>query len=121
MSALDTAPIAPFQWLENDDGSATVFMEADGYKDHIFQTREEEGFVGNGYDWASLIQVFLQERHSALQEDIELDPEAGAIFILCNAPENARHILHAFIAEFIDLCENDEAAIRDLFSRTAID
>jgi len=120
MSALDTAPITPFQWLKRDDDIATVWMEAGEYKAEIFQAREDEGFLGNGYDWGSLIQVFLQERHAALQENIELDPEAGAIFIHCNAPENARKMLYEFIRAFIAACE-DDAVIADLFSRAEID
>jgi len=120
MSAFDTASIAPFHWLKRDDDIATVWMEAGEYKAEIFQSREDEGFLGNGYDWGSLIQVFLQERYSALQENIELDPEAGMISVTCHAKENARKMLYEFIRAFIAACE-DDAVIADLFSRAEID
>jgi len=112
--------IAPFEWLEAEDGTASVCLEAGEYKAEIFQSREEEGFLGNGYDWGSLIQVFLQERHSEWQEYIEMDPESASISVYCNAKENAREMLYEFIRAFVAACE-DDAVIRDLFSRAELD
>ena len=42
---------------------ARSFYYPDGeYRQEVFDTREDEGFEGNGYDWASLAWVFLEEK-----------------------------------------------------------
>ncbi len=45
--------IAPFFWVEHEE-SASVFLNAGEYLQEIFDTREDEGFEGSGYDWRSL-------------------------------------------------------------------
>ncbi|PUV24565.1 Imm51 family immunity protein [Sphingobacterium athyrii] len=40
----------------------SVCLNVGEYKIEIFQPREEEGFEGNGYDWSSLANVFLEEQ-----------------------------------------------------------
>ncbi|MCY7169950.1 Imm51 family immunity protein [Streptococcus mitis] len=45
----------------------------------MFDTREEEGFEGNGYDWESLALVFLEEKMPELSDAIYFDPE-GSMF-----------------------------------------
>ena len=66
--------IAPFVWVEQSL-DASVCLKAGEYLQDIFDTRENEGFIGNGYDWGSLAQVFLDERCPGLQEKIHFDPD----------------------------------------------
>lgn len=58
---------APFNLLVYDEDSKNVrgslIYYPDGeYRQEVFDTREEEGFEGNGYDWTSLALVFLEEK-----------------------------------------------------------
>lgn len=57
--------IKPFFWIDHED-SASVCLNVGEYKTEIFETRAEEGFEGNGYDWASLAKVFLEEKQPNL-------------------------------------------------------
>ena len=107
--------IAPFFWVNHDSG-ASVCLNVGEYKAELFLTREEEGFEGNGYDWGSLAQVFLEEKCSNLQGKIGFDPE-GSMFC---AYSSDREALLEFIREFHCACEED-AVIRDLFSRAELD
>jgi hypothetical protein len=52
--------ISPFFWVDYDE-SASVCLDVGEYLQDVFDTREDEGFEGNGYDWASLAQVFVNE------------------------------------------------------------
>lgn len=45
--------IEPFFWVEHDT-SYSVCLTVGEYLQEVFDTREDEGFEGNGYDWASL-------------------------------------------------------------------
>ena len=45
--------IKPFFWVEHDT-SYSVYLTVGEYLQEVFDTREDEGFEGNGYDWASL-------------------------------------------------------------------
>jgi hypothetical protein len=107
--------IRPFFWVEHDS-SVSVCLNVGEYKAALFQTREDEGFDGNGYDWASLAQVFLEELKPDLIEFVKFDSEAD-MFCAYSASAEA---LKAFIISFKDACEND-TLIQDLFSRAELD
>ncbi|WP_250254259.1 immunity 51 family protein [Chryseobacterium sp. Marseille-Q3244] len=107
--------IKPFFWVEHAN-SFSVCLDVGSYKQEIFEVRAEEGFEGNGYDWGSLAQVFLDEKRPDLSESIRFDPEAG-MFCAYSSEESP---LKDFILDFKKVCE-DEAVIRDLFSRAELD
>ena len=48
---------------------------------NVFDTRQEEGFLGNGYDWNSLATVFLEEKMPELVDALSFDSEAGLFSI----------------------------------------
>lgn len=107
--------IKPFFWVEHEK-SVSVCLNVGEYKTEIFQTREEEGFEGNGYDWASLAKVFLEERKSELMKFIKFDSEAD---MFCAYSSNI-DALKTFIVAFKEICEN-KVLIQDLFSRAELD
>lgn len=110
--------IAPFYWVEqNSEAQAAVCLTVDSvYLQEVFDTRAEEGFIGNGYDWSSLAQVFLDEKCPDLQDKIHFDPEAG---MFC-AYSDDRDALSDFILRFKKACD-DKPFILDLFGRTEYD
>lgn len=107
--------IAPFFWVKQSSG-ASVCFSVGGFLQEIFDTRADEGFIGNGYDWSSLAQVFLAEKCSELQEKINFDPEAD-MFCAYSKDEEA---LADFILHFRKACE-DKALILDLFNQAELD
>ncbi|PJI26554.1 immunity 51 family protein [Prevotella intermedia] len=107
--------IAPFFGVDHKD-MFSVCLNTGEYKHELFETREEEGFEGNGYDWCSLVKVFLKEYMPELKEDIQHDPEAG---MYCAYSSDA-DVLRAFIIKFREVCDN-ETLIYDLFSRAEIE
>lgn len=107
--------IAPFGWVEHEK-SVSVCLNTGEYLQEVFDTRADESFEGNGYDWESLAQVFLMERCSDLQDKIDFDPEAG-MFCACSEDKDA---LADFILRFKRSCE-DKFLILDLFSRAELD
>lgn len=107
--------IRPFFWVEHAN-SFSVCLNAGEYRSEVFETRENEGFEGNGYDWASLASVFIAERMPELEEVVKFDPEAG-MFCAYSSDADA---LKRFILSFKTACE-DEILIRDMFSRAELD
>lgn len=108
--------IAPFCWVEEGTGASVCFSEVGKYLQWIFDTRADEGFIGNGYDWCSLAQVFLDEKCPKLQEKINFDPEAD---MFCAYSED-KEAMADFILRFKQACE-DKTLILDLFSRAELD
>ena len=108
--------ISPFFWVEHEDSVSVCLSDVGSYKDHIFATRADEGFEGNGYDWGSLAAVFLQEKHAEWEDVVKFDPE-GSMFVAYSSDKNA---LSAFILAFKQACE-DDTLILDLFSRAELD
>jgi hypothetical protein len=106
--------IKPFFWVEHES-SVSVCLNVGDYKTEIFQTRENEGFEGNGYDWTSLARVFLEELKPDLIGNIKFDPEAD-IFCAYSSDQEA---LKSFITSFKEVCENDTLT-QDLFSRAEL-
>jgi hypothetical protein len=107
--------ITPFFWVEHEK-SVSVCLNVGEYKTEIFETREEEGFEGNGYDWASLAQVFLEEQKPELIDVVKFDPE-GSMFCAYSSDAEA---LRTFIIVFKEALEN-KTLILDLFSRAELD
>ncbi|SMO37054.1 Immunity protein 51 [Chryseobacterium rhizoplanae] len=107
--------IKPFFWVEHAN-SFSVCLDVGAYKQEIFDTRADEGFEGNGYDWASLADVFIREKRADLMDIIHFDPEAGMFCAYSSDSEK----LKDFILSFKKTCE-DETLIKDLFSRAELD
>jgi hypothetical protein len=107
--------IHPFFWVEHAN-SFSVCLNAGEYKNEVFETREDEGFEGNGYDWTSLASVFIAERMPELEGVVKFDPEAG----MFSAYSSDAEALKRFILSFKKACEDDNL-IRDMFSRAELD
>jgi hypothetical protein len=107
--------IKPFFWVEHAN-NVSVCLEVGSYKTHIFQSREDEGFEGNGYDWASLAKVFLEEKEPKFKKVVKFDPESS---MFC-AYSSDVDTLKEFVISFKQACENDKL-ILDLFSRAELD
>ena len=107
--------IAPFK-LVTHDTSVSVILTVGDYKAELFDARAEEGFLGNGYDWASLAAVFLSEKMPHLEEVIHFNPEAD--LFCCYAKD--KEALEQFAVAFKEACEN-EPLIRELFSKAILD
>jgi hypothetical protein len=110
------ARIAPFYWVEHEGSFSLCLSALEGYKKEVFATRANEGFRGNGDDWDSLASVFLDEKTPELKDVLEFDPETG-MFAAYSTDADA---LAKFGLAFKDACE-DDALIRDLFSRAGVD
>ncbi|MBY0009148.1 Imm51 family immunity protein [Paenibacillus typhae] len=110
------AEVAPFKLISQANGGMSVILVVGSYRQEVFAARADEGFEGNGYDWASLAAVFLEEQMPQLQEQIHFDPEAD---MFC-AYSSDGAALQAFITGFKRACENEEL-IRELFSRAELD
>ena len=107
--------ISPFFWVEHEK-SVSVCLYVGDYKNEIFLAREDEGFEGNGYDWASLASVFVDEKTPELKDVVDFDPE-GSMFCAYSSDAEA---LKRFILSFKQACEDDKL-ISDLFSRAELD
>ena len=100
---------------QNVRGSLIYYPDGE-YRQEVFDTREEEGFEGNGYDWASLAWVFLEEKMPELSDAIDFDPE-GSMFCAYSSKVDALSRFALGLKEFCD----DIEAMKDLFSRAELD
>ena len=113
--------ISPFKFLVHDEETQSVrgslIYYPDGeYRQEVFDTREEEGFEGNGYDWVSLALVFLDKKMPELSDAIDFDPE-GSMFCAYSSKVDA---LSRFALGFKEFCDDIEA-MKDLFNRAELD
>lgn len=108
--------ISPFFWVEHASSVSVCLSEVDTYKTDIFATRADEGFEGNGYDWGSLADVFLQEKHPEWVSIVKFDSE-GSMF---SAYSSDKKVLKDFIIAFKQACEDDQLLV-DLLSRAELD
>ena len=107
--------IAPFFWVDHEE-TASVCLNVGTYLQEVFDSRADEGFEGSGYDWASLAQVFLDEKSPELKDRLDFDPE-GSMFC---AYAKDKAALAEFIQQFKQACE-DRALILALFGRAELD
>lgn len=115
MTEMFEKEITPFFWVEHTD-TASLCLNVGEYLQEVFDSRLDEGFEGNGYDWTSLAQVFLDEKCPSLHAKISFDSE-GDMFC---AYAKDKEALADFAFQFKKACE-DKALILDLFSRAELD
>ena len=113
--------LEPFKLMVFDEGTEDVWATLvlwlnEDYKQNVFDTRQEEGFVGNGYDWNSLANVFLEEKMPELMGVLSFDSEAGLFSI---GSENVEAV-KKFAIGFKALCDN-ESEMTALFRRVTLD
>ena len=108
--------IKPFFWVEQDT-SFDLCLSAGDFKYEIFLAREEDGFLGNGYDWGSLARVFVDEKMPELKGEIDLDGSEAGTFVANSTNAEA---LQKFALGFRAMCD-DDAVMSDLFSRAELD
>ena len=113
--------LEPFKLMVFDEGTEDVWATLvlwlnEDYKQNVFDTRQEEGFLGNGYDWNSLATVFLEEKMPELVDALSFDSEAGLFSIGSEDVEAVKK----FAVEFKALCD-DESEMMDLLSRATLD
>lgn len=110
------AAIAPFKRVEHGTSVSVILADTDMLPvAHVFEERADEGWQGNGYDWASIARVLLGEDLSDLADTVGLDPEAG-MFAAYGDGEAVMRLAEAMHAAY-----HDEARLRDLLARAELD
>lgn len=95
--------IAPFFWKETEDGAFLYLEGNSAYQREVFSVRSDEGFEGNGYDWADLARVFIEEERPDLRAMIQLIPTADRFCAFSLYPKALRD----FALSFKAMCENN--------------
>ena len=113
--------LEPFKLMVFDEGTEDVWATLvlwlnEDYKQNVFDTRQEEGFVGDGYSWNSIATVFLEEKMPELMEVLSFDSEAGLFSIGSEDVESVKKFAIGFKA----MCD-DESEMMDLLSRATLD
>ena len=113
--------LEPFKLMvfdeETEDVWATLVLWLnEDYKQNVFDTRQEDGFIGNGYDWNALATVFLEEKMPELVDALSFNSEAGLFSIGSEDVEAVKK----FAVGFKALCD-DESEMKDLLSRAILD
>ena len=113
--------LEPFKFMVFDEGREDVWATLvlwlnEDYKQNVFDTRQEDGFIGNGYDWNSLATVFLEEKMPELVDALSFDSEEGLFSIGSEDVEAVKK----FAIRFKALCD-DESEMMDLLSRATLD
>ena len=113
--------LEPFKLMVFDEGTEDVWATLvlwlnEDYKQNVFDTRQDDGFLGNGYDWNSLATVYLEEKMPELVDALSFDSEEGLFSIGSEDVETVKK----FAIRFKALCD-DESEMMDLLSRATLD
>ena len=113
--------LEPFKLMVFDEGTEDVWATLvlwlnEDYKQNVFDTRQDDGFLGNGYDWNSLATVYLEEKMPELVDALSFDSEEGLFSIGSEDVEAVKK----FAIRFKALCD-DESEMMDLLSRARLD
>lgn len=107
--------IEPFRFSSDEEQASLMLEAGNGYLADLFATRSEEGFVGNGYDWEALAEIFLAEIYEGEDDSFEFDSEADTFAVYSEDSQS----LADFALAFKETCE-DADLIADLFSRAEL-
>ena len=115
MSDSDKLSYAPFILITGEHPSLILSDNDMSLMMSVFEESEDEGWLGNGYDWTSIAQVVLEEKLSDLKDKLEFDPEAG-MFSAVGSIDSLRRL-----GEEMKKVFDDENLLRDFLSRAEID
>ena len=107
--------IQPFFWVEHEN-SCSVCLSDLNFKSEIIASRADEGFEGNGYDWASLASTYVDKQLPELVDLVKFDPEAD---MFCAYSSDAE-ALKKFILSFKQALDKTEFMI-EIFSYAELD
>ena len=113
--------LEPFKFMVFDEGTEDVWATLvlwlnEDYKQNVFDTRQEDGFIGNGYDCNSLATVFQEEKMPQLVDALSFVSDAGLFSIGSEDVEAVKKLAVGFKALF-----DDESEMTDLLSRATLD
>lgn len=115
MSDTNKSKFAPFLLTNGENPCLILSDDEMSLRFNVFQEKESEGWLGNGYDWTSIAQVVLDEKIPDLKDKVEFDPEAG-MFCALGAVESLERL-----GEEMKKVFDDPNLLRDLLSRAKLD
>lgn len=107
--------IQPFFWIAHENSYSVCLTELN-FKSEIIASRADEGFEGNGYDWAALASTYVDKQLPELMDTIKFDPEAD---MFCAYSKDAE-ALRKFIVLFRHALDKTEFMI-EIFSYAELD
>src|SRR5512140_3407430 len=111
MRESDKTTYAPFVLITGDSNSLILSDEHMPERMDVFEERTNQGWTGNGHDWASIADLILAEKLPELAAQIALDPEAGMFAAI--GPEDALRQLGTELKRAFA----DPALLREYLSR----
>ena len=115
MSSSDESKYAPFTLIAGDNPSLILSDDDMSLRVSVFEEKEDEGWLGNGYDWTAIARVVVDEKIPDAKDKLEFDPEAGMFCALGSIESLER--LGAEMKKVFD----DENLLRDVLSRAELD
>lgn len=103
---------SPFQIMEYDGTYSLILETGGGYLENIFEAREDEGMLANGYGWEALAMAFIETDCPEYEDVLDFDSEAGMFCVYCDDGETLKNFARSFKAA----CE-DEDKIKDILSK----
>jgi hypothetical protein len=111
---IDRTTYTPFIFTESERSCSLLLSDGRMVeKCPIFE--ELEGWLGNGYDWASVARTVVAEQLPQVRDALSFDPEAG--MFAAYGPKPAIQALAAIMAAVF----HDDGRLRDLLSRSELD
>jgi hypothetical protein len=108
---IDHSTFAPFIFLDKDGRCQLLLLDSPMLeKFAVFQ--EREGWLGNGYDWASVARTVVAEQLPHLQDVLSFHPEAG--MFIAYGPRAAVQNLGTHMRALF----RDNGKLRDILSRS---
>lgn len=96
--------IKPFVIVDFDEGASLQLYSVEDYKQELFDTRKDEGFTGNGYDWTRLAELYIAEKCPHIAAEIQLDPDYGMFTVYADSAE----LLEQFALDFKAALDDDD-------------
>jgi hypothetical protein len=99
------APVRPYPFsFEEKGGTFIVTADVQGEELYIkyHDLFAKYGYTGNGYSWAGLIALILEDKAPDLLKQIELDPEAGAFYANMRSDADRKRFIQLISPLFAD-------------------
>ncbi|MEG0576395.1 MAG: Imm51 family immunity protein [Bacilli bacterium] len=74
--------ISPFEWFVDENGNAAVKINVKSHLIEVFKKHKNDGFECCGYDWCTIIMLYINEKMKKDLLSFDYDPDNENVIII---------------------------------------
>ncbi|MEG0362176.1 MAG: Imm51 family immunity protein [Longicatena sp.] len=92
--------ISPFEWVINENGITAIKINIKNHLLAVFEKHKVEGFHCCGYDWSTLIILYVEMKMKKYIDVFDYDPDNETVYVVSNNQIALKEFSKSFRKDF---------------------